>query len=98
VASGPEALQALDRSVPDLLVSDVGMADMDGYMLIQEIRSRPPETGGRIPAIAVTAYAREFDRQKALQTGFQGHITKPIESHELIEAISALIPMTGNDN
>ncbi|MCU0544677.1 MAG: response regulator [Oscillatoriaceae cyanobacterium Prado104] len=91
VASGLEALEALDRSVPDLLVSDVGMAEMDGYMLIREIRSRPPETGGRIPAIALTAYARELDRQKALETGFQRHIIKPIESQELIEAISALI-------
>ncbi|NJK74304.1 MAG: response regulator [Microcoleus sp. SU_5_6] len=98
VASGPEALEVLDRSVPDLLVSDVGMADMDGYMLIRKIRSRPPETGGKVPAIAVTAYAREFDRQKALQTGFQRHITKPIECQELIEAISELIPIPGIDN
>jgi PAS domain S-box-containing protein len=91
VASGVEALQALDCFVPDIIVSDVGMAEMDGYMLIQQIRSLPSNRGGLIPAIALTAYAGEFDRQKALQVGFQKHLTKPLDPQTLIEAIAALI-------
>ena len=91
VASGLEALQVLDLSIPDVLVSDVGMAEMDGYMLIRQIRSRPPHQGGTIRAIAVTAYARDFDRQKALQSGFQGHITKPVEPEILVKTIVDLL-------
>ncbi|MGB3199918.1 MAG: PAS domain S-box protein [Nodosilinea sp.] len=91
VASGSEALQALDRFVPDMLVSDIGMADMDGYMLIQKIRSRPHDRGGLIPAIALTAYARDFDQQKALQSGFQAHITKPVEPEALVNEIIKLV-------
>lgn len=91
VASGLEALQVLDRSIPDVLVSDVGMPEMDGYMLIRQIRSRPPHQGGTIQAIAVTAYARDFERQKALQSGFQGHITKPVEPEILVKTIVDLL-------
>jgi CheY-like chemotaxis protein/anti-sigma regulatory factor (Ser/Thr protein kinase) len=91
VASGLEALQVLDQSIPDVLLSDVGMAEMDGYMLIQQIRSRPPHRGGKIRAIAVTAYARDFDQQKAYQSGFQAHITKPVEPEILIKAIINLL-------
>jgi PAS domain S-box-containing protein len=87
VTSSLAALQELDRFIPDVLVSDIGMAQMDGYMLIQTIRSRPPKQGGTIPAIAVTAYAQDFDRQTAFESGFQAHITKPIEPEVLIEAI-----------
>lgn len=91
VASGLEALQVFDQFIPDLLVSDVGMAEMDGYMLIQHIRSRSPQQGGEIPAIALTAYARDFDQQKALQLGFQAHITKPVEPDVLIQTIKNLL-------
>lgn len=90
VASGLEALQALDRFIPDAIVSDVGMAQMDGYMLIGQIRLRPAERGGTIPAIALTAYAAEVDQQKALQVGFQAHITKPVEPGVLVKAIANL--------
>jgi PAS domain S-box-containing protein len=91
VASGFEALQMLDQFVPDLLVSDVGMADMDGYMLIQKIRSRSTAQGGDVPAIALTAYARDLDQQKALQLGFQAHLTKPVDSEALIETVIHLL-------
>ncbi len=91
VASGFEALQVLDRFIPDLLVSDVGMTQMDGYMLMQQIRSRPTDQGGAIPAIALTAYARDFDRQKAFQAGFGSHITKPVEPEALVRAIVNLL-------
>jgi CheY-like chemotaxis protein len=88
VASSLEALQALEQSIPDVLVSDIGMAQMDGYMLLQQIRSRSPNQGGMIPAIALTAYAAEIDRQQALQVGFQTHITKPVEPSVLVRAIA----------
>ncbi len=91
VASGLEALQALDQFMPDVLVSDIGMTPMDGYMLMQQIRSRPPNQGGSIQAIALTAYAAEIDRQKALQVGFQTHITKPVEAEKLVRAIANLL-------
>ncbi|MEG4107415.1 ATP-binding protein [Microcoleus sp. S13_C5] len=94
VASGKEALQALEQSIPDVLVSDIGMAEMDGYMLLQQIRSRPPNQGGTIPAIALTAYATEIDRQQALQVGFQTHITKPVEPSVLVRAISLSLGRT----
>ncbi len=94
VASGSAALKALDWSIPDVLVSDIGMAEMDGYMLIQEIRSRPPGQRGTLQAIALTAYARDFDRQKALKAGFQAYITKPLEPRTLIEAV---LDLAGSD-
>jgi PAS domain S-box-containing protein len=102
VASGVEALQALDRFIPDVLVSDVGMAEMDGYRLIQQIRSReasrsdlrPLDQGGQIPAIALTAYAAEVDQQRAIQAGFQTHMTKPVEPEELVKVIISLLGHT----
>nr|WP_322743965.1 PAS domain S-box protein [Nostoc edaphicum] len=91
VASGLEALQALEQFTFDVLVSDIGMAEMDGYMLMQQIRSRPPNQGGSIRAIALTAYAAEIDQQRALQVGFQTHITKPVEPEKLVKAIVSLV-------
>lgn len=93
-ASGMEALQMLEQTIPDVLVSDVGMAEMDGYMLIRMIRSRPANQGGAIPAIAVTAYARDFDQQKTLAAGFQAHISKPLDSEKLIQTIVDLLRQT----
>ncbi len=93
-ASGSEALKALDRllpEVPDVIVSDIGMADINGYMLMQQIRARSPEQGGNIPAIALTAYAAEIDHEKALQVGFQKHLSKPLESDPFIRAIVNLL-------
>lgn len=91
VAVAREALTALARFQPDVLLSDIGMPGMDGYMLLQQVRTLPPERGGLIPAIALTAYAGEFDRQQALQAGFQRHLAKPIEPDELIKTIVALL-------
>jgi CheY-like chemotaxis protein len=90
VASGDEALQAIAQAIPDLLISDIGMPEMDGYQLIQHIRARSPQQGGCIPAIALTAYATEVDQQKALQAGFQAHLTKPISPETLLETITSL--------
>ncbi|OKH56305.1 histidine kinase [Calothrix sp. HK-06] len=92
VASGAEALQLLSHSQPDILLSDIGMAEMDGYMLIQEIRTREKEKNiQEIPAIALTAYAGEINQQQALTAGFQHHIAKPVDSEELLEAICKLL-------
>jgi PAS domain S-box-containing protein len=94
VASGAAALHWLDQAMPDVIVSDVGMAEMDGYMLMQRVRSHPMYQRQPIPAIALTAYARELDQQKAMQAGFQRHLTKPVEAQQLLEAIMAIVDST----
>lgn len=92
VASADEALQALTQSKPDILLSDIGMPEINGYMLIQQVRALEAEVGGKqIPAIALTAYAGEIDQQQALKAGFQQHIVKPIAPEDLLLAISNLI-------
>lgn len=90
VASAEQALATLESFSPDVLVSDIGMPQVDGYTLIQKIRALPPEKGGRVPAIALTAYAREDDRQRALDTGYQRHVTKPLEPEQLVRSAIAL--------
>nr|WP_242027009.1 ATP-binding protein [Leptolyngbya sp. FACHB-17] len=95
VASGIEALQAFSQALPNILVSDVGMPEMDGYMLMRQIRSLPLEQGGQIPAIALTAYAGELDHQQAIAAGFQRHIPKPIDSEVVITIITELVSSAG---
>jgi PAS domain S-box-containing protein len=90
VASATEALQQLEAFSPKVLISDVGMPDTDGYMLIRQIRTLAPEQG-KIPAIALTAYAGEIDQQQALAAGFQMHLAKPIEPEKLIGVITNLL-------
>jgi PAS domain S-box-containing protein len=94
-SSGATALEKIQQSVPDAIVSDIGMPQMDGYQLIKTIRSLDVEQGGRIPAIALTAYAGEFDQQQALQAGFRQHLSKPVEPEALIQAIGALCNAEG---
>jgi PAS domain S-box-containing protein len=91
VASAREALDVLEQTQPDLLVSDIGMPGMDGYMLVRQVRSLTRGQGGQIPAIALTAYAGEYDQQLALSAGFQKHLSKPIEPDHLLETIAALL-------
>ncbi len=90
VSTTPEALAALKTEVPDLLISDLGLPGEDGYTLIERIRALPPAVGGRLPAIALTAFARTEDRVKALRSGFQTHVAKPVEPAELAEVIASL--------
>jgi signal transduction histidine kinase/ActR/RegA family two-component response regulator len=85
-----EALAAVDREVPAIVVSDIGMPGQDGYGFARQLREREPERGGRIPAVAVTAYARAEDRTRALLAGFTSHVPKPIEPAELIAVIASL--------
>lgn len=91
VTSAIEALEIFPSLQPDILVSDIGMPEMDGYMLLSRIREMQPETVKNIPAIALTAYAGEIDRKQALSVGFQRHVTKPIEPDNLIAAVVELI-------
>ena len=89
--SAAEAFRAVAGDVPDLLISDIGMPDEDGYEFIRKLRALPPDRGGRTPAIALTGYASRKDRERALEAGYQQHVAKPIEQTELIAAIAALI-------
>jgi CheY-like chemotaxis protein/nitrogen-specific signal transduction histidine kinase len=86
-----EGFATLMQYQPDVLLSDIGMPNMDGYMLVQQIRALPPEQGGQIPAIALTAYAGDFNQQQALAAGFQQHVAKPIEPEALIQIIATLM-------
>jgi PAS domain S-box-containing protein len=90
VASASEALEVLKQSQPDVLVSDIAMPEINGYMLIRQVRTWSPEQGGQIPAIALTAYAGEINEQQALLAGFQKHLSKPVEPDELVQAIANL--------
>lgn len=90
-ASAGEAIAALTQDPPDIILSDIGMPDVDGYMLMRQVRALPSEQGGEIPAIALTAYASEIDHRQSAAAGFQQHIAKPIEAEELIRAIARLV-------
>jgi PAS domain S-box-containing protein len=96
-ASAAEALEGVERWRPSVLVSDIGMPDEDGYALIGRLRALGPERGGRIPAVALTAYARSEDRMRALASGFQVHVPKPIEAGELVAVIASLAGRLSKD-
>ncbi|WP_390841956.1 MULTISPECIES: ATP-binding protein [Nostoc] len=91
VASAVEAIATFSESKPDVLVSDIGMPEVDGYMLMRQVRALPPEQGGQIKAIALTAYAGEIDYQQAMLAGFQRHVPKPVEPEVLVKAIADLV-------
>ncbi|HEY9799270.1 MAG TPA: ATP-binding protein, partial [Leptolyngbyaceae cyanobacterium] len=90
-ASAMQALHILSKSVPDLLLCDIGMPEMDGYTLMRQIRQWSPQAGGTMKAIALTAYAGELNQQQALTAGFQKHIPKPVEPEELVQTIFQLL-------
>jgi CheY-like chemotaxis protein len=89
-SSAHEALTVIKTWRPAVIVCDIGMPEEDGYSLIQKIRALPPEDGGVVPALALTAFARVEDRIKVLSSGFQMHVAKPVQSDELITAIANL--------
>ena len=91
VASAKEAINCLQKSSFHVLVSDIGMPETNGYELIRYVRRLDEHLGGKIPAIALTAYARQEDRMQALDAGFQIHIAKPVESAELIASVAQLV-------
>jgi PAS domain S-box-containing protein len=100
VLAAPSAragLEILQREKPDILLSDIGMPDEDGYMLIRQVRSLKPKQGGRIPAAAVSAFARPEDRTQALQAGYQMHVAKPVDPTELTAVVASLATRKTSD-
>ncbi|BAZ22930.1 multi-sensor hybrid histidine kinase [Kalymmatonema gypsitolerans NIES-4073] len=95
VTSAREALAALSQFKPNILISDIGMPGEDGYSLIQRIRTLPAKLGGQIAAAALTAFAGESERNRALTAGFQMHISKPVEPAELVAAVVKLAEPNG---
>lgn len=94
-ASASEALELLGAEQFDLLISDIGMADTDGYNLIKQVRQQESELGEHLPAIALTAYARTQDRIRALTAGYNTHVAKPVEIKELVTVVKCLIGKIG---
>ena len=90
VGSAREALAILEQRTPDLILSDVAMPEQDGHAMMRQIRSRPLESGGWIPAVAVTALARDEDQWEALAAGFQAHVSKPIDPPTLVRVVARL--------
>jgi len=90
VASAPEAMETMQRVRPDVLLSDIAMPQQDGYWLIREVRALPPERGGDMPAIAITAFGHPHDVGRTLTAGFQAHLRKPVDPWELARTIASL--------
>lgn len=89
-ASAKEALELVESKLPQVLVSDIGMPNEDGYFLIQRLRAAEKRQGRFTPAVALTAYARREDRERAITNGFQQHITKPVQPNELLRSVASL--------
>jgi CheY-like chemotaxis protein len=89
-ASVSEALEMFLEAKPEMLICDLAMPGEDGYSLIRKIRNLEPEQGGQIPAIALTASARDEDRSLSIEAGFQVHLAKPIEPDELVRVVAVL--------
>jgi len=89
-ASTREALAVIERERPDVLVSDIGMPEQDGYDLIEKVRALPADRGGTVPAAALTAYGRGEDRARAIAAGYHLHVPKPVMPEELIAAVATL--------
>ena len=88
--SASEAFRLLKQVHPDVMVSDIGMPFEDGYELMRKVRALSEENGGKVPAVALTAYARPEDRMRALRAGYQMHLSKPIELTELVTIVASL--------
>jgi CheY-like chemotaxis protein len=98
VGSAEEALESIRDKSPDILVSDIGMPDKDGYQLIQEVRSDQGIGSGKLPAIALTALARPEDRKRAMLAGYQSHVAKPVDPEELVAVIGSLTGRIGKSS
>ncbi len=94
--SGEAARRFLREKKPDVLIMDIGMPNEDGYEAIGKVRQLPSEQGGKVPAIALTAFARSEDRRRAILNGFQMHVAKPVEPSELIAMVASLAGRTEN--
>jgi CheY-like chemotaxis protein len=85
-----EAMEQLRQRVPDVLISDIGLPEEDGFSLIRRVRNLPPHQGGFVPALALTAFARPSDSDRAIQEGFHQHLAKPAAPAALVEAVAHL--------
>jgi signal transduction histidine kinase len=90
LASVGEAVEALEREKPDVLVSDIGMPGEDGYALIRKVRALGPERGGQVPAAALTGFAQDEDTTRVLSAGYQVHLPKPVEPSQLAQVVGTL--------
>jgi signal transduction histidine kinase/ActR/RegA family two-component response regulator len=93
-ASANEALTSLLQRRPDVMISDIGMPEMDGYELMRRVRGLPADQGGQVPAAALTAFARSEDRRRALMAGYQSHVVKPVDTLELATVVASLAGRT----
>ena len=84
-----ECLASLDRELPDVVLTDLAMPGADGFELIRRLRDRPAERGGRVPAIALTAYARSEDSERSLAAGFDVHLSKPVDLDDLLSTVAS---------
>src|SRR5262245_48783995 len=91
VGSAREALEAIEKERFQVLVSDIAMPEEDGYALLRKVRALPPERGGRLPAVALTAHSLVQDRLQSLRAGFQSHVPKPVVPEELVEVVASII-------
>jgi CheY-like chemotaxis protein len=89
--SAAEAMQAFSEWEPDVLVSDIGMPNEDGYAFIKRVRQLDSNRAQKIPAVALTAYATDEDRIRALEAGFQTHVAKPIEPEDFVSSIASVL-------
>ncbi len=90
-SSAHDALNTFQQYQPNILLSDLGMPEIDGYSLIRQIRTLRAEQGGQIPAIAITAFATDVDKHQVLAAGFNGHIAKPVAASELVALVTELV-------
>lgn len=93
-SSGADCLRLLPDLKPDVLITDIGMPEMDGYSLVRQVRVLPVGRGGRTPAVALTAFARSEDRRRAMLAGFDAHVAKPVEAGELVAVVARLARRT----
>jgi len=95
VRSGQEALRAIRSNPIDLLVTDISMPGMDGFELLAAVGSLPPEEGGRIPAIAMTAFGRDLARERSLGAGFDAFVAKPVAPDDFVDTILKRVSRPG---
>jgi signal transduction histidine kinase/CheY-like chemotaxis protein len=96
-ASAQEALAMVESERPAVLISDIGMPDVDGFELLRRVRRLGAQRGGAVPAIALTAFTRQQDRVNALQAGFTAYVAKPVDAADLIATVAALVaPRVGD--
>jgi CheY-like chemotaxis protein len=93
-SSAQEALLQLEARRPAILISDIGMPHEDGYALLRRVRALPAEGGGRTPALALTAYARVEDAERARDAGYDRHVSKPVDPFELVSLVAELVGLS----